>query len=411
MSVLDINSSPTQLSSGNKRLSKAPIIILLIIAAVVMYGIFYAALARKQANERQAAEDKEQTIAKNQDVGSFISDLENIKKPTPQILDEETPSTPQLTGMAPNTQNQSSVQHNQNIPQLQQANNTDQDREFQLKRDLQFKALTSVSKLGIRDEPKDKPQTSNNNQSSDTEGMSDYIKAIASLGQPQLAPADMEDKDAKAETFLAKRKNEGYLEHIKQKQISTYEIKAGWVMPAILITGINSDLPRQILAQISQNIYDTATGKYLLIPQGTKVVGAYSSNIIYGQKRILVAWNKLIFPNGDTLNIENMQGTSPDGYSGFTDQVDNHYFRIFGSAFLMSAITAGISIADKSDDAGKETAADKAISAAVQQMGQVAAEMIRKNMNISPTLEIRPGYKFNIFVTKDMILEPLRIDR
>ena len=201
------------------------------------------------------------------------------------------------------------------------------------------------------------------------------------------------------------------MEKLKQKQISPYEIKAGWTIPAILITGINSDLPGQILAQVSQNVYDTATGEYLLIPQGTKVVGSYSSNIIYGQSRILIAWNKLIFPNGDTLDIENMQGTSPDGYSGFTDQVDNHYFRIFGSAFLMSAITAGISLADNSNtNSNKETNADKAIAAAIQQMGAVASEMIRKNMNISPTLEIRPGYKFNIFVTKDIVLEPLSLE-
>ena len=104
-----------------------------------------------------------------------------------------------------------------------------------------------------------------------------------------------------------------------------------------------------------------------------------------------------------------MQGTSTDGYSGFKDKVNNHYFRIFGSALLLSSITAGISLADKSDGHQTETASDKAMSTAINQIGQVASEMIRKNMNIAPTLEIRPGYKFNIFVTKDIILEPLEI--
>ncbi|WP_297879984.1 TrbI/VirB10 family protein [uncultured Campylobacter sp.] len=275
--------------------------------------------------------------------------------------------------------------------------------------------MTSVSKLGIKDEEKRKnlqPNESPRNAQDDI--LNDYIQMMSRLQPGQAAGVAGEgdvDKDAKAELFLAKKKNEGYLEKLKQKQISPYEIKAGWTIPAILITGINSDLPGQILAQVSQNVYDTATGEYLLIPQGTKVVGAYSSNIIYGQSRILIAWNKLIFPNGDTLDIENMQGTSPDGYSGFTDQVDNHYFRIFGSAFLMSAITAGISLADHSNtNSNKETNADKAIAAAIQQMGAVASEMIRKNMNISPTLEIRPGYKFNIFVTKDIVLEPLSLE-
>ncbi|HDZ5286380.1 TPA: conjugal transfer protein TrbI, partial [Campylobacter coli] len=219
------------------------------------------------------------------------------------------------------------------------------------------------------------------------------------------------NKDVQGQQFLSQKKDNGYLKYAKQKPLSTYEIKAGWNIPAILITGVNSDLPGQILAQVTQNVYDSATGKYLLIPQGTKVVGAYSSNIIYGQSRLLVAWNKLIFPNGDTLNLDGMQGTSQDGYTGFEDQVDNHYFRIFGSAFLLSSISAGIALSDNSDtNSEKETASDKAIAQAIQQMGQVASEMIRKNMNISPTLKIRPGYKFNIFVTKDIILEPLELN-
>ncbi|OCR86159.1 conjugal transfer protein TrbI, partial [Campylobacter fetus subsp. testudinum] len=186
---------------------------------------------------------------------------------------------------------------------------------------------------------------------------------------------------------------------------------AGWNIPAVLVTGVNSELPGQILAQITQNVYDTTTGRYLLIPQGTKAVGNYSSNVVYGQSRLLVAWNKLIFPDGDTLNIQNMQGASMDGYTGFEDQVDNHYFRIFGSAFLLSSITAGIALSDNSQGNQTETARDKAIGQAIQQMGQVASEMIRKNMNISPTLIIRPGYKFNIFVTKDIILEPLELNK
>lgn len=426
MSVLDINSSPTKSSSGNKRLSKVPIIILLLLAAVVLFAVFYAAMARKQANQKQTAEDQsgQSQMTRNQDVGNFIDDLESAKKMkfgTDAVETNDTTADtviPTISGVNKNTNTAKNMAQQQDlsIPRLQDEDaEDDAKKELKLKKDLKFKAMTSVSKLGIKDEEKRKNlQPSEQPRNAQDDILSDYIQMMSRLQPGQAAGVAGEgdvDKDAKAELFLAKKKNEGYLEKLKQKQISPYEIKAGWTIPAILITGINSDLPGQILAQVSQNVYDTATGEYLLIPQGTKVVGSYSSNIIYGQSRILIAWNKLIFPNGDTLDIENMQGTSPDGYSGFTDQVDNHYFRIFGSAFLMSAITAGISLADNSNtNSNKETNADKAIAAAIQQMGAVASEMIRKNMNISPTLEIRPGYKFNIFVTKDIVLEPLSLE-
>ncbi|ELT8392604.1 TrbI/VirB10 family protein, partial [Campylobacter coli] len=304
---------------------------------------------------------------------------------------------------------QTTQQPPNNTPILVQ-NNAIDEKEMKIKKDMQLKALLSNTKLDIKTEATDskKNQAINFNPPNNNEDIN--LGAI----NPQNTGLGLEsgtNKDVQGQQFLSQKKDNGYLKYVKQKPLSTYEIKAGWNIPAILITGVNSDLPGQILAQVTQNVYDSATGKYLLIPQGTKVVGAYSSNIIYGQSRLLVAWNKLIFPNGDTLNLDGMQGTSQDGYTGFEDQVDNHYFRIFGSAFLLSSISAGIALSDNSDtNSEKETASDKAIAQAIQQMGQVASEMIRKNMNISPTLKIRPGYKFNIFVTKDIILEPLELN-
>ena len=187
---------------------------------------------------------------------------------------------------------------------------------------------------------------------------------------------------------------------------SPYQLRAGFVVPATLISGINSDLPGQIIAQVSQHVYDSATGKHLLIPQGARLVGAYSSDVIYGQARVLVAWQRIVFPDGKALDIGAMPGADGAGYSGFHDRVNNHYFRIFASAFLMSGITAGISLSQEdSRDNGRleRKRASEAFSEALgQQLGQVTVEMIRKNLNIAPTLEIRPGYRFNVIVTKDM---------
>ena len=192
---------------------------------------------------------------------------------------------------------------------------------------------------------------------------------------------------------------------------TAYELRAGFVIPATMISGINSELPGQIMAQVSQSVYDTPTGKYLLIPQGARLVGAYSSNVAYGQKRVLVAWQRIIFPDGKAMDIGAMPGADGGGYAGFNDLVDNHYLRIFGSALLMSAVIAGISYSQQSlnnnnstgNTIGQQQTASGALSQAVgQQFGTVIAQMVSKNMNIAPTLEIRPGFRFNVMVIRDL---------
>jgi len=184
---------------------------------------------------------------------------------------------------------------------------------------------------------------------------------------------------------------------------SPYELRAGFVIPGTLISGINSELPGQIMAQVAQNTYDTATGKYLLIPQGSRLVGAYSSNVAYGQARVLVAWQRIVFPDGKAMDIGAMTGADSAGYSGLTDQVNNHYFRLFASAFLLSGVTAGIAQSQPQQNTNASPTFETSMSQALgQQLGQVTAQLISKNMNIAPTLEIRPGYRFNIVVSKDM---------
>ncbi|WP_367903548.1 TrbI/VirB10 family protein (plasmid) [Xanthomonas oryzae pv. oryzicola] len=185
-----------------------------------------------------------------------------------------------------------------------------------------------------------------------------------------------------------------------------FELRAGFVVPATLISGINSDLPGQIMAQVAQDVYDTPTGKYLLIPQGSRLVGSYSSDVAYGQSRVLVAWQRIIFPDGKAMDIGAMPGGDSAGYAGFKDEVNNHYVRLFSSAFLMSGVTAGITYSQRQNQTqntyGAPSASSALSEALGQQLGQVTAQLIAKNLSISPTLEIRPGYRFNVVVTKDM---------
>lgn len=183
-------------------------------------------------------------------------------------------------------------------------------------------------------------------------------------------------------------------------------IITGSMLPATLITGINSDLPGKIIAQVSQNVYDSPTGRFMLVPQGTKIFGTYESGVIYGQERVLVSWNRLIFPDGKTIDIGSMNGTDQAGYSGMNDLVNNHYLRLFTSSFLLSVISAGITYSqDKytSNNENGTTASSAMAQSFGSQMGNTALQMIQKNMNISPTLEIRPGFKINVMVTKDII--------
>lgn len=183
-----------------------------------------------------------------------------------------------------------------------------------------------------------------------------------------------------------------------------YELRAGFVIPATLISGINSELAGQIVAQVSQDVYDTPRGRYKLIPQGARLVGSYSSEIQYGQSRIFIAWQRIVFPDGKAMDIGAMPGADSAGYTGFNDQVNNHYFRLFSSALLMSSVTAGIALSQpETGSLNSRPTASSAMSEALgQQLGQVTAQFISKNLNIAPTLEIRPGYRFNVVVIKDL---------
>jgi len=185
---------------------------------------------------------------------------------------------------------------------------------------------------------------------------------------------------------------------------SPYELRAGSVIPATLISGINADLPGQIIAQIAQPVYDTPTGRYLLLPQGSRLIGTYSSEIAYGQNRILIAWQRIIFPDGKAMDIGTMPGADSAGYAGFNDRINNHYWRVFSSAFLMSGVIAGVNISqDKSNSSNNSQRASDAMSEALGQvLGQTISQMVSRNLNIAPVLEIRPGYRFNVTVTKDM---------
>ena len=200
---------------------------------------------------------------------------------------------------------------------------------------------------------------------------------------------------------------------------SRFILRTGSVIPGVLISGVNSELPGTIIAQVSQNVFDTPTGQYLLLPQGSRLIGAYSANVGYGQDRVFIAWQRIIFPDGRALDVGSQPGTDGGGYAGFSDQVDNHYLRTFGSAILLSAVVGGVSYSQQLAQSVPAANANLSASAysnnGLQQnlsqslgnvFGNVIAQMIQKNLNVAPTIKIRPGYRFNILVVKDLEMTP-----
>lgn len=211
------------------------------------------------------------------------------------------------------------------------------------------------------------------------------------------------------EAFLREGIAEGdYLPNLKRKAMSRYEVKAGTYIPAAMITGLNSDLPGSISAMVTENVYDTVTGNYLLIPQGAKLIGTYDSNITYGQTRALVIWTRLIYPDGASINLERMQGVDMSGYAGVKGKTNNHYLRIYSNALLMSVVGVGNEILNSGSDSDSEN--EPVVASVGKQLGDVTGQMIGKNIDIQPTLTIKPGYKFKVAVLKDMVLEDLNND-
>lgn len=222
-----------------------------------------------------------------------------------------------------------------------------------------------------------------------------------------INPRDNENRQDEKDNFLNQRRVEDT--HLSSKLISAaskYELMAGTVIPGLMLTGINSDLPGHIVGQVSQNTYDTVTGRYLLLPQGAKVVGLYDSKVTYGQERVLVVWNRIVLPNGKSISLEGMPGTDLSGYAGMKDKVNNHYLKLLSGVVLGSVLGAGAQVAYGDYQNVNPDFGQLALQGAAQNINQAGQKITQKNLNVQPTLEIRPGLRFNIFVTKDITLEP-----
>lgn len=187
-----------------------------------------------------------------------------------------------------------------------------------------------------------------------------------------------------------------------QSPLSPYVLQAGSVIEAALLTGLRSDLPGLITAQVTANVYDSPTGQFLLIPQGARLLGEYDSRVETGQRRLLLAWTRLILPDGRSIVLERQPGTDQAGYAGLEDGVDNHWGQLFRAAGLATILNIGL---ETGDDDGDEIA--EAIRDGTQDtIGRAGEAIVQRQLQIAPTLTIRPGFPLRVMVTRDLILEP-----
>jgi type IV secretory pathway VirB10-like protein len=229
------------------------------------------------------------------------------------------------------------------------------------------------------------------------------------LGAPPAPSGDSWDPNlqGRKNAFLdSPTAHSDYLAAALQPALSPYEVKATTIIPATLITGINSDLPGPIIAQVRERVFDTVTGQHLLIPQGARLLASYDSMVAWGQERVLMCWNRIIFPNGSSINLACMPAADLKGQAGLTDQVDNHWDRLFAAVGLSTVLSLGTQAAAGDPTGYQPNLAQQASRNAAGQINAAGQGIIQRQLNLQPTITVRPGFGVNVIVTKDMVLEP-----
>ncbi|CAM3959029.1 Type IV secretion system protein VirB10 [Bordetella tumbae] len=219
---------------------------------------------------------------------------------------------------------------------------------------------------------------------------------------PTAVQNRQDQKEAFQKAGTTETRNSGNL----QMPTSPYQVMAGTVIAAALVTGIKSDLPGDVIGTVTEPVYDTATSHYLLIPQGSRIFGKYNSQVAYGQSRVQVVWNRIILPDTSSLTLDNLAGTDPAGYAGLEDDVDWHWNRILAGAVMTTLLGVGAELAapeNRQDGDRVIIAGRDGLQDSVNQVGQ---EMTRRNLNIQPTLTERPGLPVRIIVNRDLVLRP-----
>lgn len=425
MTKISAMGDPTQHHQGAS-LKKTPIKIIFFVMGILLLLVLYviASKGQQKPQEPNAAEETQSSRNNNGNSAEIPQALQGVGQTPPSIpaADEPPPrpAPPDYPTSPDYNYSENSGYQREAPPSLEE-----QLRIQQMQRLADFRtqqhlaALVADTEIKINDsitQSMTKEQTSSMSENDSlimqakkkmTElqqnlGGNPFISSA--MAEPMMQQADPNGQAQKA-AFLGQQRSDDYLGYTRTEPLSPYELSVGTLIPATLITGMNSDIPGAITAQVSQDVYDSATGKHLLIPQGAKLYGVYDSNVSYGQSRGVSAWTRINYPDGTRLNLAGMGGIDTEGYSGFADEVDNHYWKTFGNAFLLGMIS-GVAQAGISEDSQNGDTKSAIADGVTQQFAQTGSTLIQKNLDVQPTIKIRPGYKFNIMVNKDIMLTP-----
>ena len=390
--ILDAGTRPggRKITVPGRFLGNTPAVIGGVFALLLIGGIMWGAVWRMESGQRIETVESvtDSTPRASNSLGEFLEEAEPAPEPEPETEPELVTAIALPPLISEAEQAQRDFMQQQKMLELQN-------------RTMGKDSSILISTSGIRtneqqrSEPGQTPASTGNQQ----RGVSEILNPALAALVADASQGAVSDQEGKLE-FLEEVDRSAWLPHTPQTDLGPLTLKTGTVIPGVLISGLNSDLPGNVIAQVSQNVYDSATGRYLLIPQGAKMYGTYDSRVNYGQNRALVVWERIIFPDASTLEIDRMQGVDVSGQSGYKDKVNNHYWRTFGQLFLLSAIQAAPGKISGTSTTSGDDEFSRIIAANMSAMGEKLTE---RNLSIQPTIRIRPGYQFLIMVNKDML--------
>ncbi len=412
---LDLQPRHPQVVRISRRTSVALIALVVVLLGLFAYGGWKrrqrqiesfadAGSPKRAAPATSAAAD----IEKDVPAGNIAAARPSVTLPARagDLIAPEDLQTPDLRRSAANTAYSSQVAqpYASGPNQIQQVKEpTPEERRIQAAYDAEQRAITAPTATG------NMVSTSAVSASAPAETVGATDVAPERQLQLRTEPEHHEISDIKAD-FLARARSASssdYSRSTRTEPLSKFELKAGWEIPAAMEQALNSDLPGELKALVTSNVYDTASGRYILIPQGSRLVGEYNSQLGYGQDGVQVVWRRVIYPDGSSLDLNGMIGQDMAGFSGFRDKVDHHYKRLVGFAVLTSMFAAASGIAQNRNRSvlTYPNPGDIAASSVGQQVSELGSQITRRNLSVQPTIKIPVGYRFNVRVNRDILFQ------
>jgi type IV secretion system protein VirB10 len=381
-------------------------------AALVLLLVSFLVLVALQPSKLQVGTPRELINVENKPISESLARLpatyEGVRTERPPEPVRLPPGIPQLTDIGGDP-----IDQTEQMERARLARMAGQARESQVFFRLQLKAppQTSVEQRSAADSPGSAALPRSRVAALDETSATLSLLRAAERGRG-LAAGDLEaggtdtTEALRKLTFLRSGPDkEIYNPHGLQTPASPYQLMAGTVIAASLVSGLNSDLPGFVIAQVTENIFDTVSGRFLLIPQGSRLIGKYDNVVAFGQERALVVWQRIILPDGSSVVIDNLPATDTGGYAGLADQVDLHTWQLLKGVALATVLGVGSELIFGSSDSDLIRALQLSTQSTTNRAGQ---RLIERHLNVQPTITVRPGWPLRVIVHKDIILRPYR---